>query len=408
MSEIIYTNASLPTTIDDLSRFVLVGREKLVSVRAEIRAIEKVGLAQEVREQKLREAQDISEAVLDAEVRIGELMAKVPKAGGTRTDIEPRIEQIYAIEDNNYIFKSTMDNTPQYSYMTTDEFGFTIYTVDNASFVIIPKDENTLYIFITQSGETSDTLKAVERVKAESNLPTLCVTNVENSTIWKTCDYQVACHAGVEKGIAATKSFTAQMLCLILVSLKLIENINSDDTSKELLNSLFDLSNVIEKTLEKREVIKKVAKHLSKEKLIVLTAEGISYSLAKEGALKIKETSYKNISASILGEFMHGHVAVLNNKGTLIFISAGKISERAINNLNNIKRDYKSTIIIIGDNDSRVKSDYNIDIECKNELQQYFANVVVLQILALEIALKLKRNVDSPKGLHKIVVEKTI
>lgn len=283
-----------------------------------------------------------------------------------------------------------------------------IYSSEFLSKNIIPKDENTLYIFITQSGETSDTLKAVERVKAESNLPTLCVTNVENSTIWKNCDYQVACHAGVEKGIAATKSFTAQMLCLILVSLKLIENINSDDTSKELLNSLFDLSNVIEKTLEKRDVIKKIAKHLSKEKLIVLTAEGISYSLAKEGALKIKETSYKNISASILGEFMHGHVAVLNNKGTLIFISAGKISERAINNLNNIKRDYKSTIIIIGDNDSRVKSDYNIDIECKNELQQYFANVVVLQILALEIALKLKRNVDSPKGLHKIVVEKTI
>lgn len=82
MSEIITTNTNLPTTIDDLSRFVLVGREKLVSVRAEIRAIEKVGLAQEVREQKLREAQDISEAVLDAEVRIGELMAKVPKGSG--------------------------------------------------------------------------------------------------------------------------------------------------------------------------------------------------------------------------------------------------------------------------------------------------------------------------------------
>lgn len=75
-------HAGLPTKIDDLSKFVLVGREKLVAVRAEIRAIDKVGLAQEVREQKLREAQDIADAVLDAEVRIGELMAKVPKATG--------------------------------------------------------------------------------------------------------------------------------------------------------------------------------------------------------------------------------------------------------------------------------------------------------------------------------------
>lgn len=82
MSEIINVNHALPTTIDDLSKFVLVGREKLVAVRAEIRAIEKVGLAQEVRTQKLAEAQDIAEAVLDAEVRIGELMREVPKASG--------------------------------------------------------------------------------------------------------------------------------------------------------------------------------------------------------------------------------------------------------------------------------------------------------------------------------------
>ena len=82
MQDIIVSNSTLPSNIEDLSRFVLVGREKLVAVRAEIRAIDKVGIAQEVRKQKLRDAQDISEAVLDAEVRIGELMAKVPKASG--------------------------------------------------------------------------------------------------------------------------------------------------------------------------------------------------------------------------------------------------------------------------------------------------------------------------------------
>lgn len=82
MNDITVSKSNLPTNIDDLAKFALIGREKLVAVRAEIRAIEKVGLAQEVREQKLREAQDISEAVLDAEVRIGELMARVPKATG--------------------------------------------------------------------------------------------------------------------------------------------------------------------------------------------------------------------------------------------------------------------------------------------------------------------------------------
>lgn len=80
MSNITIASNNLPSNIEDLSKFALIGREKLVAVRAEIRAIDKVGLAQEVREQKLREAQEISEAVLDAEVRIGELMARVPKA----------------------------------------------------------------------------------------------------------------------------------------------------------------------------------------------------------------------------------------------------------------------------------------------------------------------------------------
>ena len=98
---------------------------------------------------------------------------------------------------------------------------------------VIPHDKNTLYIFITQSGETSDTLKSVEKVKSLSNLPTLCITNNEDSTIWKMCDYKVACYAGVEQGIAATKSFTSQMLCLILISLKLVENVHGVDAINE-------------------------------------------------------------------------------------------------------------------------------------------------------------------------------
>lgn len=273
---------------------------------------------------------------------------------------------------------------------------------------IIPQDADTLYIFITQSGETTDTLKSVERVKKETNLPILCITNQEDSSIWQICDYKVSCLAGIENGIAATKSFTSQMVCLILIALKLIEPCESDTLIKSYKDSLFYISAIIEKVLAKRKEIKKVAKFLAKEDLIVITADGISYSIAKEGALKIKETSYKNISASILGEFMHGHVAILNNKSTLIYVSLDKISERSINNLNKIRQDYNPTIIVIGSSDSRLKSDFNIDVECENEIQKLFSNVVILQILALEIAQKLKRNVDSPKGLHKVVIDNKI
>ena len=84
-----YQNQQLPDTLEDLAKFVLIGREKLNAVRAEIRAIKKVGLAKEVHEQKLHEAQEIAEAVLDAEIRIGELTAKIPTTQGQRTDLQP-------------------------------------------------------------------------------------------------------------------------------------------------------------------------------------------------------------------------------------------------------------------------------------------------------------------------------
>ena len=319
--------------------------------------------------------------------------------GEINLDLPQKIRKIVIVASGSsyHCARFAVDLVEKFSKIETRA----IYSSEFLLKTLIPQDENTLYIFITQSGETSDTLKAVERVKKETGLPTLCITNVENSTIWQECDYQVACHAGVETGIAATKSFTSQMLCLIMISLKLIENTQSEAEIKGLKDSL-----VVEKAIEKRKEIKKFAKHLAKEKVIVITADGISYSLAKEGALKIKETSYKNISAAIFGEFMHGHVAVLNNKSTLIFISVDKISERSLNNLKNIRKDYNPKIAIIGNGDSEFMPDFHIYIECENEIQQLFANVIVLQLLALETALRLKRNVDSPKGLHKVVVEK--
>lgn len=268
---------------------------------------------------------------------------------------------------------------------------------------VIPHDKNTLYIFITQSGETTDTLKSVEKVKACSDLATLCITNNEESTIWGLCDYKVACFAGTENGIAATKSFTSQMLCLILISLKLVENVHGMEATKLYKESLIHLPIILEKALARRQEIKKLAKILSKENTIIITADGISYSLAKEAALKTKETSYKNITAAILGEFMHGHVAVLNNKSTLVYIAVDKIAERSISNLNKIKKDYNPNLVVIGPCPKELEPNYNIYIECENEIQQMFANVLICQQLALEIALALKRNVDHPKGLQKVV-----
>jgi glucosamine--fructose-6-phosphate aminotransferase (isomerizing) len=330
-----------------------------------------------------------------------------PQTGEIKLDLPQNIKKIILVASGSsyHCARFAVDLVEKVSKIESRA----IYSSEFLLKTLIPHDENTLYIFITQSGETSDTLKSVERVKQETNLPTLCITNKIESTIWRECDYKVACFAGDEAGIAATKSFTSQMLCLILISLKLIENIENKYVIANYKKSLFHLSAVVEKAIAKRDEIKKISAKLAKENTVIVTADGISYSLAKEAALKIKETSYKNISAAILGEFMHGHVAVLNEKkSVLIYIAVDRISERSINNLNKIRNDYNPLFVIIGLSDMRLNPDYHINVQCENEIQQLFANVVISQLIALETALILGRNVDHPKGLHKVVVDKAI
>lgn len=265
----------------------------------------------------------------------------------------------------------------------------------------VPHSKTTLYVFITQSGETSDTNKALNRAK-EFGVTTFCITNKKDSTIWNASDFKMDCHAGEENSIAATKSLTAQMFCLTLLVLKYAK-INNIDISYY-LEQLKNLHFCIEKCYEKQSDIKKLAKQISKYKNVVITADGISYALAREACLKIKETSYLNVTSSILGEFMHGHVAILNNKSFLIYITNSELTYTAIKNLNKIKSDYNPPICILGSPNSKVKSSYNLNIDCESSISKSFCLIVLSQILALEIAKCLHRNVDKPHGLNKVVL----
>lgn len=268
---------------------------------------------------------------------------------------------------------------------------------------IVPHDKNVLYIFISQSGETTDTLSALNKAK-QLGMKTMCLTNKENSTAWNTADYRINCHAGEEKSIASTKALTAQMLCLYLLALKFAQMKKIDVESR--MASLKKLPEIIENTLELTEKIKPFARFLSKYKDILITADGISYAIAKEACLKIKETSYINVMSHILGEFMHGHLAVLNNKKSVIlYISSGELSYSTIKNLEKIKRDFNPPLCIIGTSSDRLKTTFNIDLEVEDEFLKLFSNIVIVQLLALKIAERLNRNVDKPKGLKKIVTE---
>ena len=276
-----------------------------------------------------------------------------------------------------------------------------IYSSEFLLETTIANNDDILYIFITQSGETTDTNSALIKAK-EAGVKTLCITNKENSSIWNASEYHIACHAGEEHSIAATKSLTSQLLCATLLVLRFAQSKGLNVT--DLVRDLNDIPDVIEKAYLLKNKIKQLAKFLSKYKNVLITADGASYALAKEASLKIKETSYINTSSYILGEFMHGHVAVLNNnKSALIYILNDELTYNATKNLNNIKDNYNPPISIIGNRTNQVKSTYNLNIDCAKSIVKTFGLLVIIQLLALEIALKLHKNVDKPHGLNKVV-----
>ncbi len=275
-----------------------------------------------------------------------------------------------------------------------------IYSSEFLLKAAVPHEETILYVFITQSGETSDTNQALKRAK-KLGMRTLCITNKKGSTIWNAADFKIDCCAGEEKSIAATKSLTTQMLCVTLLVLKYAAHKGIDIT--EYISNLKTLPEKIRETFSLHKEIKKLAKKLAKFKIIVITADGISYAIAKEASLKIKETSYICTLSSILGEFMHGHVAVLNNKAAQIHISIDKLSETAIKNLNKIREDYNTPLYLIGGSNSETQSDCTIDIEASSSIVKSFCLITIIQLIALETAQALHRNVDKPHGLHKVV-----
>lgn len=266
--------------------------------------------------------------------------------------------------------------------------------------------KDTLFVFISQSGETTDTLEALKYVSSITD-KTLCITNNDDSTIWQLSNYKIHTMAGKEYSIASTKAVSAQLFCIYLIILKIMYSKNIDITSE--VNCIQNLSTLLANMLENPKELKSIAKKLSKFEDIAILGSRAFYALGKEGSLKIKETSYINTTAYPQGEFMHGHVAILNNKKAAVISLIDKRNEAlCISNLKKIKQDYKPVIVTISNSDVSDEIDtianHCIKIDANCNMFNLFGGLVALQVIALEIAKSLKRNIDRPIGLKKVVI----
>ena len=264
-------------------------------------------------------------------------------------------------------------------------------------------DADTLFIFISQSGETYDTLECLKMVKM-TNAKTLCITNCENSTLYKLCDFKLLSTAGKEESIASTKALSAQLFCLALLAL----NYGYDSVIKENeIEIIKSLPAKISSILSREKELNKIVNVFKKNKSVVLLGTKECYALAKEGALKIKETSYINTTAYPMGEFLHGHVAVLNKKIPVISALTAENYYSQLRVIRKIRTDYNPFIITLGtssdEKDIKSLSNISIDIDDKDYITRMFLILVIYQLIALKTAMALKMNVDKPKGLKKVV-----
>jgi len=267
--------------------------------------------------------------------------------------------------------------------------------------------KNNLYVFVSQSGETADTFAALDLCK-KNKANTCAIVNVVESSIARAADFVLPIHAGPEIGVASTKAFIGQMLVLYLLSLKIskIRNEITDQNYIKSINNLNNLPSLIKEVLAKRNEIQIIAKDFVDSKGTMFLGRGLSYPIALEGALKLKELSYIHAEGYPAGEMKHGPLALIEDGLPVVVLAPkDKYFEKTISNMQEvIARGGK--VILFTDDDSEIISEnirYKFNIPKCNDYIKPFLLTLPLQMLAYYVASFKNCDIDKPRNLAKSV-----
>ena len=266
-------------------------------------------------------------------------------------------------------------------------------------------DEHTLCIFISQSGETADTIAALKLAKS-SNATTIAVTNVVGSSITREADISVYTHAGPEIAVASTKAYTSQVVLIDLLAIyfaKILNRVDSEylvDVTKDILS----LPKKIEETLNCKNQVYDFAKKIYQEKDIFFLGRGIDETVAKEGSLKLKEISYIHSESYAAGELKHGPIALIENGVTVIGIMTdSSLVKKTISNLQEVITRGAKTLIITSQVIDKDMFDVVITIPESSTFTSPILSIIPLQLLAYYISKEKGLDVDKPRNLAKSV-----
>lgn len=264
--------------------------------------------------------------------------------------------------------------------------------------------KNELFVCISQSGETADTLEALKLAKS-SGLKTLAICNVDNSSIVREAHHTILTRAGIEKGVASTKAFATQVMVLWILSVSLGHmrgHINTQDL-KRYANTMLNATKLTKIETSLHDRLKRLSKRYLHGHGFFFIGRDIFYPLALEGALKLKEISYLHAEGYPSGEMKHGPIALADSElFCLALLPKHLLFDKIKSNVQELgARD--TTICAICSENIQEADDMVYIPQCQDYMEEFYAMMVVLQLLALEIATKLGNDVDMPRNLAKSV-----
>ncbi len=267
---------------------------------------------------------------------------------------------------------------------------------------------NSLFICISQSGETADTLAALRHAKSLGYLGSLGICNVKGSAIDRECTKTLLTRAEAEIGVASTKGFTAQLAMLAQITIDLALLHGGDQTKlSELSAQLERLPQEVEMALDMEPSIKEMAKAIARYRHALFLGRGTHHPVAMEGALKLKEISYIHAESYAAGELKHGPLAMVDDNMPVIAICPNdELLEKLLSNIEEVRARGGRLYVFAGpgcSNKLRQKAEFVIEMEFHGELNSPILFNIPLQLLAYHVAVILGNDVDQPRNLAKSV-----
>ena len=265
-------------------------------------------------------------------------------------------------------------------------------------------NKNTLCIFISQSGETADTIAALKLAR-EKGAKTIAISNVIGSSISREADYTIYTHAGPEIAVASTKAYTAQIMLLDILALYLAETLEINLDKVEIMKKeLLEIPSKVEECLALAPEVKEFANRVYKEKDIFFLGRGLDYSSSLEASLKLKEISYIHSDAYAAGELKHGPIALIENGITVIgILTVPHLVEKTVSNLQEVITRGAKTLIITNQDLGDKKFDKVIRIPEASEYVSPILSIIPMQLFAYYISKEKGLDVDKPRNLAKSV-----